>query len=348
MRGLSVLHVVPYLPPAVSGVGDYAMVLARALRAGYGIECVFAVGNGVEGEDLEGFRVVSLRRGEDLGRVALGFDRVLLQYVGYGYERRGCPVWLIRALRGWQAARPDGRLVTMFHELYAFGPPWRSSFWVHLVQRWVCGQLARMSFGCMTNRAESRARLNRLGGREDVVAVPVFSNVGEPEAVPGIGRRPAQMVVYGGMAASAVGRLRRQIEELGVRRVVRFGARGGGWPELGVPFYDRGRISAVALSDLLLESRVGWLDYFDGYLAKSGIFAAYCAHGVVPVLFRENDSEADGLVAAKHFLAGVNWGVSWSQEELEVVANNARAWYGTHTVARCAAAVTERLGGVFL
>ena len=70
---------------------------------------------------------------------------VILHYVGYGYEKRGCPLWLIRGLESWKRNHRVHRLLVIFHELYAAGSPWQSSFWNSPVQRWITGRLARLA-----------------------------------------------------------------------------------------------------------------------------------------------------------------------------------------------------------
>src|SRR5258708_4405092 len=145
-----IIQIVPRLPPSISGVGDYAFLLAGELRRAHGIETTFVVGDpdwknaeNLKAEmlktefELDGFKVfcVNERRAEELLRLLSQPETpstVLLQYVGYGFEKRGCPAWLVNALREWKhgAASEIRALVTMFHELYARrGAVWTSSFW---------------------------------------------------------------------------------------------------------------------------------------------------------------------------------------------------------------------------
>src|SRR2546429_764945 len=150
---MDIIQIVPYLPPTLSGVGDYAFLLAQELRRAHGIVTRFIVAepdreNGIEKaesgkrkveSEVDGFPVHRLiqRSADELLRV-LSADgmtpTVLLHYVGYGYEKRGCPFWLVNGLEQWRKGESDRRLVTMFHELFASGPPWRSSFWTSPLQ----------------------------------------------------------------------------------------------------------------------------------------------------------------------------------------------------------------------
>ena len=134
---MKVLQIVPRLPPPAEAVGAYAAALGRVLAAG-GMSSCFLVGDrhwahAVEpeaGADLAGAAVLE-RRAATMARqlAATGATAVLLHYVNYGYAPRGCPAWLVRGIARWRSGATGRRLVTYFHEVYATGPPWRSSFW---------------------------------------------------------------------------------------------------------------------------------------------------------------------------------------------------------------------------
>src|SRR5262245_33289304 len=140
---MEIIQIVPRLPPAINGLGDYAFLLARELRATHDIHSNFIVCDpDLESTgSLDGFPVqcVAARTASDVGDVLEGMSgrdtTIFLHYVGYGYDKRGCPSWLVEGLEQWRRLAGGRRLVTMFHELYAFGMPWRSSFWTMPLQR---------------------------------------------------------------------------------------------------------------------------------------------------------------------------------------------------------------------
>jgi hypothetical protein len=148
-----VIQIVPRLPPFVSGVGDHALLLAEQLARKYGWMTRFLVPTqdssptvGVNGFLVERLDQISARSLETaLDRITSPQIPVFLHYVGYGYQKRGCPYWLVQGLRHWQCGRKGSRLVVMFHELFAFGPIWRSSFWLSYFQRYLTGQMARIA-----------------------------------------------------------------------------------------------------------------------------------------------------------------------------------------------------------
>lgn len=344
---LEILQIVPQLPPAISGVGDYAWLLARELRAAHGIHTRFIVcGHGGGGEpqtELDGFPVCQLseRSGVDLLRELSAEDMprtVLLHYVGYGYEKRGCPAWLVNALSAWRGESDGMRLVTMFHELYAFGPPWRSAFWTSPIQQRIAARLARLSSACVTNM---RRYANWLSARApqhagSIKVLPVFSNVGEPAPVLGYDERPARIVVFGapGWRRQAYTAHRDCLErvcgELGLTELVDIGPACGIVPKLAVRCVQKGSLPADQLSREFLACRAGFFSYPVPYLGKSGIFAAYAAHGLVPVTHPANsEASEDGLQPSRHFLlAALSFAAD--NEACALVAGNAFHWYGAH------------------
>jgi hypothetical protein len=209
---MEVIQIVPRLPPAIDGVGDYAFLLAKQLRTAHGIQTRFIVCDpnwkpevrppisGLRSPVLlDGFPVYQLkeRTAKELLRVLnqpTMPPTVLLQYVGYGYQTKGCPIWLPRSLRAWRnqssvirgsvvtsrasdfQSPTSPRLVTMFHELYASGPPWRLVFYHGLIQRWIVRKIHQMSSFSLTSTVWTERLLNQVG-RGMVFRQPVPSNI---------------------------------------------------------------------------------------------------------------------------------------------------------------------------
>ena len=354
---MELIQIVPRLPPAIDGLGDYAFYLAKQLRNDCGVDSHFIVGNPQwEGEQPIGFSVerVGERSSASLIQSLQSFrgsaSAVLLHYVGYGYAKRGCPFWMVRGLNEWKHERPGRRLVTIFHELYAFGPPWSSSFWTSPFQKLLARRLAIISDQSVTPMKMYARTLEKLCYRpaNRVIATPVFSNVGEPSQVSPLRERKNQIVVFGNahqrarVYAQHLEALIRTCETLKLEKIVDVGPPLDVKSRLPLPFIQLGKQSALDLSTLLSNSQVGFLTYFDGYLAKSGIFAAYCAHGMLPVLPRRNSSDLDGIrngceyVVAGDILHG-------PLETGQNIADNAHKWYQRHSVAETAATLAAIL-----
>jgi hypothetical protein len=376
---MNVVQIVSRLPPSIDGVGDYAFLLAQQLRTAYGINTHFVVcdtdwkpedaGQRTEGGEgkseignrksemqLDGFPVHQLREPSAAELLSVlsqaGMPQtVLLQYVGYGYEKRGCPVWLVNGIDAWRKAQSAKRLVTMFHELYAFGPPWRSSFWTSPVQRWIAQTLARRSDHCFTNRMVSATWLAAASQHQvnAISVLPVFSNLGEQESVMPLALRKPQMLVYGGLSRSpndrdlAARAIHQACKGLGIKRLITFGSKALDPAHMGIPVENLGFLTNQDAGKLLSESRAGYLDYFDGYLAKSGIFAAYCAHGLLPLVLHENRSAADGLKMGTHFWVAKEMPGDTGLVAQQCVRDQASQWYGCHSVAETAQLVLSRL-----
>ena len=120
-------------------------------------------------------------------------DTVILQMSGYGFAERGAPLWLLHELE--TRRKHIKTFGVFFHELYAFGPPWSSSFWLSPVQRHIARGLAEISDFWMTSRAGSSQWLARFAGDKPHAVMPVFSTIGEPDALPHA--RLPKVIVFG-------------------------------------------------------------------------------------------------------------------------------------------------------
>ncbi|HYG61970.1 MAG TPA: glycosyltransferase family 1 protein [Thermoanaerobaculia bacterium] len=338
---MNLVHIVPTLPPPEEGVGTYALALARALARGHGISSGFVVGNPDwpgRGE-AEGFPVSRLpaRSAAELvsSLTRAGTATVLVHYVNYGYQRRGCPYWLVDGLTRWRRERPRHRLVTVFHEVYATGLPWQSSFWLQPVQRRLARALLRRSHGAVTSLD---LYVERLGGETamgGIAVSPVFSTVGEPRTVPPLADRAPRLVVFGGRGVrlrtwtGRLAELEAACRALGIEEICDVGpAVDSPATVAGVPVLRYGIRSVPEVSELLGGSRAGFLAYPPDFLAKSTIFAAYCAHGLVPVC-----AWTPPLPARETALERLFWRPGTS-ETPENIARAARTWYEGHSLNR--------------
>jgi hypothetical protein len=346
-----VTSIVTRLPPIIDGVGDHAFNLALKLRQDFDIETHFIVGDPTWTEitQIEGFSVSKIRECSTKNLLSMlqserfSSTPILLHYVNYGYAKRGCPVWLVDALQSWRTKNNNRSLVTMFHETYASGPPWTSSFWLSPLQKKLAARLVKMSTHCLTSRENYAKVLSQLslGKHTQIPTLPVFSNIGEPEQVPPLVERSKRLVIFGSPTSrrrvyqESFAELERTCELLEIEEILDIGTSTNLTLSTvnKVPVVEFGQRSASEISHFLLNSLVGFFDYNPEYLAKSGIFAAYCAHGLLPVSNRPSAFLVDGLEAGKHYwfpdkpLTGLKELV-----ELQTIANNAYAWYQTHNL----------------
>ena len=347
---MRLFSIIPRLPPLVDGIGDYALSLARLLREDISIETHFIVTDPAwtGAGQIDGFEAthLSARSASELLNAlpadSAGNVTVLLHYEGYGYATRGCPLWLVNALEQWRNEN-NRRLVTMFHELYASGPPWTSSFWLSPLQKRLVARLAHLSDQWITSLERNADMVRQLTSKPTACAyhLPVFSSIGEPNSAPPLTERCRRMIIFGtrGRRIEVYKRssadLNRICQQLGITEILDIGRfiEFDFASAMHVPVKALGELPGAEVSHLLLAVVAGVIDYPVSMLGKSTIFAAYCAHRVIPIVAPFGDSTAaEGLEAGRHY-----WLTRDDPEQLDlnagqVIADNAFAWYQTHNL----------------
>jgi hypothetical protein len=318
------IHIVPQLPPAIDGVGDYCWNLWRhwpepkrdwTLLVTRGAKETSAIWREV---DVRQFDRTSLAGALEQARG----DTVILHYVGYGYQPKGIPVWLPSAIEKWKHASPCRRLVTMFHEMYARSSPLRSPFWVAPFARRIIRDLVHLSDAWATScdryydqlttefgaRAE-RGRLIPIGSNIPCVAKP-------PDKRDGADSRSHQVrIVIFGLAKTRLWALTRHRELLrslhtvgALESVTLLGRR-----EEPADVRERERIldeiapdlkcnmafdlSSAEVSRHLAKHHVGLLANEPDIITKSGVFAALAEHGVIPVVSAREDQKLSAALS---------------------------------------------------
>lgn len=348
---MSLLQILPRLPGARDGVGDYALNLARVLAKEHEITTVFAVGEKTSGTAAGDFKIVSLRSfTAEPASLARDCDHVLLHYVNYGYQPRGVPFWLARWTKQRRAAL-RGRWLTLFHELYASAPPWKSAFWLQPWQKRIARQISEVSDHAIVSNNVAREQLRALNSHLPISMHAVPSNFGEPSlTLAGLERRdPHRWVICGG--AALIARSLRSFaagrdlvpEEFRPRGLLVLGGRdSGAIRSILATLHDleityRPEIPAARASEFLSTSVFGWIDYFDRsdipsvVILKSSSFAAYCAHGIVPVFPHPGSpiaAEEDKLPGP--FFVSTAGGQLPAESERAAVGFRIYEWYQRH------------------
>jgi hypothetical protein len=353
------------------GVTNYALALAGALRAHRGINSVFLSGTpSVEATPVEdSWKTVCVpkRKAQMLADTVQVLSAetnaraVVLHFSGYGYQKRGVPIWLVQGLRIWSRGAGCVPLITIFHELYATGRPWQSAFWVSPLQKQIARTILNLSSAAITPTDLYRKRLSewRDGDATEITAMPVFSNVGEPGCGPAPCARTAAAVVFGlaGVENVIFGSYRPEIERiisaLGIEKIFDIGPRLSAMPRTlgGVPIISKGVLPQDAVSDLLQRARFGFVAYPPDFIGKSGVFAAYAAHGVVPIVlsdkraphFRHVLARSSSFGSVTHygalplrpdryFLDGLRLGTGAGAEDLASIQRKLFNWYTSHSL----------------
>src|SRR5262245_5866022 len=348
----TLIQVVPRRTAEPSGVADYALALARALGAYGGADTVFLSGtptaDAMPVEDEWKTVCVPKRQAQILADTVqllsteTNARAVVLHFSGYGYQKRGVPAWLVQGLRIWSRRAGRVPLLTIFHELYATGRPWQSAFWASPLQKQIARSILKLSSAAITTSDLHRKRLSewRGGDATKITAMPVFSNVGEPGCECAPCARTAAAVVFGlvGVENVIFGIYRSEVERiisaLGIDKIFDVGPRLSAMPRTlaGAPVISKGVLPQGAVSELLQRARFGFVAFPVDFLAKSGRFAAYAAHGVVPIVLSEKQGVFDGLQPARHFLDGLRLATGTGAQDLASIQRELFSWYTSHSL----------------
>ncbi|MBU1359304.1 MAG: hypothetical protein KJ901_11200 [Gammaproteobacteria bacterium] len=267
---------------------------------------------------------------------ALKGDFVFLHFSGYGFQKRGIPLWLVdrvRTLRGRFKA-----VGIVFHELFASGPPWGSAFWLSGLQQKIARDLLSLADFWLTSREDSAKWLLEHSKSVPHRVLPVFSNVGEPANFSMERRR--QLIVFGSSG------IRAQVYEWADGEIFRCAQRcdleihdiGPTMPEGTVAqalarhgVVAHGKLPAEDVSRTMSGAMYGALAYPANYAAKSSVFAAYSAHALCPVLLSDDYGVHDGLAANVHYADGFHMVGQASVDPISI-GRKARLWYEPHCI----------------
>lgn len=351
------LQIVPSPPYIGDGISDYAALLASKLCQDYGIETKFLAFRTDFSINLEAskFSIAQLPSHNSQAlilSVPKDVDTIILHFSGYPYFDStfkgllgiGTPFWFADALEEIVRSRQI-KLVVMVHELprlnrgqlYFFGL-------LNPIQNIVSKRIVRIADTVLTSSNRYQSILSRWLGKR-VTKVSIFSNIGEPDSISPLLARKRRLVVFGGSARSRL--YQRNLEAiiqscklLGIEEIYDVG------PLLELPSLAQSDVNLVQMgflpenkiSELLLTSLAGCMDYspFPGNLGKSGVYAAYCAHGVVPILTQYNPSEADGLHMGQHYLTLDSKLETLTLTDLQKIADGAYQWYQDHSLEKVA------------
>jgi hypothetical protein len=334
MRNL--VMITPYGAPGTNGLCDHVDQIVTAL-ADRDIPSINTIGVTRSAHDVDISRGIVMQ-GDSRGLTRV-LDRfvttdctLVVHYVCYGYQRRGCPFSLVRSLRYLRSLR-SFRMISVFHELYASGPPWTSTFYVAPFQRFLCRALASLSDNVVTSTPAYKRTLELQG--KNAGTHPVISNIGEPINPPMLEQRVNRAVVFGlphsRLPLFESGMLEATLEKLSVDEVLEIGERCGSPPaNIGrIKWRQCGSLSGKDVSELFLQSRFGLLYYPRNLLSKSGVFAAYSSHRLVPVLLAQPGSSVEEMRPQTHYMDSADIR-SLDPATLQGIADGCWRWYGNN------------------
>jgi hypothetical protein len=291
----AILQIVPRAPGNREGVGDYASMLANALERAHGYSSAFVTAAILADESWQ----------------PPPASAVILHYVNYGYHARGVPAWLPQKLDSIQKCN-GARLLTIFHELYASGSWKQSAFWLRPLQKRIARAIARRSAVCIVSSATLAGQLHELAPVARVIVRPVPSTFGEPILSRNVIAQKDchRWGICGGSELierslrSFLDRRHLLAEDFAPRELFVIGGadrdaiRETLQRTSGIVSHYLPNVERTLASEALASCAFGWLDYFEhpnvptAAILKSTSFAAYCAHGIIPV-FPSAGSEID-------------------------------------------------------
>jgi hypothetical protein len=283
----------------------------------------------------------------------------LLHYGPYGYSGDGLPNQFTDVV---QKLGGDMRLLIFFHELVASGMPWQRAFWTKGVQKRSAVRLMEVADVAFTSNTKYRQVLESLNkAHRELIQIPIFSNVGEPNNLRPLRDRERTLVVFGQLAT----RLRlynkhrqmleRICQRLRIEKVVDVGS--GTSSEIpltigGGQIVRAGWMEDQPMSDLMANSSAGIISYWPDIWEKSGVMAAYLAHALVPILVpfgKRSIPEPDFVpyVSAEKIDRLASSDDSVSDARLQAIADAAHDYYQrnqslSHSTEVIARAVTQR------
>jgi hypothetical protein len=174
-----------------------------------------------------------------------------------------------------------------------------------------------------------------MRSKDPIQLLPVFSTVGEARAPVPVAQRDPAIAIFGLAATRQRGykklsSLSGLLNDLGIKEIWDIGSAFDVPAELsGIPVRRHGTLAAADLASQLSQARFGYLSHNSFSLAKSSIFAGYCAQGTIPVIAQSFSGEVDGLKDGVHLLSQET--VKTTQTSgLQRCSTAAWDWYSGH------------------
>ncbi len=294
------VFIIPQLPPAVCGLGDYSTLLLSNLKLARRPHILVANGAAetnaanpeLSVEQLERSSSSLVRKLEEIGA-----SHVVLEYVGYGYQSRCCPLWLLNGLRKWRLRNPEGRLLLMLMELWFAPAWWKPDFLLQHLHRRALQKLAATADRVFVSTDGYARMIQDCVPPGRLRIVPVGTNI-LPVASPGsVPRKAGHWILFGRQGSRIVAlekllpwlsKLRAAghvslVQVAGARENDGFNRTEDRLLASALPseaYEILGRIPSAELSRLMLEAEVGLYSQGAGAYTKSTIFMAYASHGL--------------------------------------------------------------------
>ena len=187
------------LPPAICGIGTYSWLLRRYWPNEAARFLVVDATEPMEATERGDVVVAFGHRPDALARELdrIGPATLLLHYAGRAYHRFGFPFWLPRVLTSWRRRFTGARLSLFVHEVPGPLPFASRHFWLGELSKYVLRRLATSADVLITNTEHHATALRRISGRQDVVLIPIGSNIDSSSPAVAETRAGDEFVVFG-------------------------------------------------------------------------------------------------------------------------------------------------------
>jgi hypothetical protein len=366
MPATHLIQIVPRFPPDIDGLGEFALHLGDALMKRTGVISDFVVWKAAMDSNSGVFRTTHgverlqsasgemLSAALDSRAISAESSILLLHYTSYSYSKEGLPWWLPGVLRRYKSR--GGRVVSFFHELYAKGRFPNKTWMGSWLQKRIFKEILHLSDAAVTSNEGYLEEMQRTNLHNiPLVLAGIGSNVGELVASVPIEKRKRRLAIFGLWATRMrlyerhLDGIRALVEKLEVEEIADIGSIDGSPPllmraknVLGERMKIYGQLPAEEISALLADSFVGIANYSYSLRLKSGVVAAYQAHGVPAVLFPPLGQTEPGTLS-EECLTNTQIFETPQQELFELLTKSSRAGFTDYQLNRSYGAVASRV-----
>jgi glycosyltransferase involved in cell wall biosynthesis len=337
----SITHIVPNVFFESDGVAQYANLISKGIESATirFITPTSYTENHIDREN-SGFIVLEPIRHKWIRKLSEFDGPIILHYSGYGYAKKGAPLWLLDVLLDLKRNKPNQQLITVFHELEANGTFFSKAFWIYHLQRFICRTLADISSDILVTHSKNyQALLSHLNYKNyKLKHLPMCSTIGE-RSIADISHnnRQSSAIVFGTLGRrKAAYKVHSQLIEQWldvnqINKIIDIGKGNDGIPDnyCGRPVERCGILDNNQIQNHLLNASIGLIEYPPELLGKSSIFAAYSAHGL-PTLTMRSDAKQkylDQLKLNKNIFSIDNKPINVQTKEIQ---EDILAWYSEH------------------
>ena len=276
-----IIQIVPALPPHIDGVGDYACNLANELQKS-GIHTVFISYKNCDSTDFDCYNLNLKTSKLVLLLKSLSIQKIFVNYVSYGYHKRGIPLKLLFKLI--RLKKHGFKIYCFFHEFIASGKIYHSSFWLKPLQRYIGFMILKLSEHSFCSTEFVFSILKSKSPK--VYNIGIFSNINPITKPINWQNRQNFAIIFGSLQSRQKvynsESLLKVCQQTEIEKIIDIGPGVIEYPT-EIKIEKMGVRSHIEISQMLASAKWGIINYRDLLIDKSGIFAAYAAHGIAVI-----------------------------------------------------------------